>query len=311
MSNFDNLAIFKLCSICEKDKTHPAWCHECGTMYFKKNFVNWTSGNQKIDEIIKETQMNSKFATDFVEWIPYKQFEKIEKISYGGFGTIYSAIWKQGPLRMIRKEFKRTKRIQVALKGGISPENLKELRMHIKCCTTSNIYASFSHKYKIGRSPILRCYGLTKRPISEDNDEYMLVIQFAKDGDLLKYLSKNFKLMKWFEDKLPLLAHIAYGIKIIHKEGLTHRDLHCGNILINNNISYISDFGLSQPYDHENSITHKLFGASDNILMSQSIQDAEHLIMQNTFNSLYSKIDLSLISTTNTDQINLEIDDDL
>ncbi|RIB06258.1 kinase-like domain-containing protein, partial [Gigaspora rosea] len=62
------------------------------------------------------------------------------------------------------------------------------------------------------------------------------------------------------EDKLPILAHIAYGLKIIHKEGLIHRDLHHGNILIHNNISYISDFGLSLPYNREESTTHKLFG---------------------------------------------------
>ncbi|CAG8604607.1 7620_t:CDS:2, partial [Racocetra persica] len=82
--------------------------------------------NQKIDEIIKETQMNSKTAIDFVEWIPYEQFEKIEKICQGGFRTIYSAFWIQGPLSMLANEFKQTGKIQVALKSGISPEHLEE-----------------------------------------------------------------------------------------------------------------------------------------------------------------------------------------
>lgn len=158
------------------------------------------------------------------------------------------------------KILRRTKNIQVALKGGISTEYLKELLMHIKCCTTSNLYANSLTGHKIGRSPILRCYGLTKRPISENNAEYMLVIQFAKGGDLKTYLSANFKQMKWLEDKQPILTHIAYGLKIIHKEGLIHRDLHHGNILINNNISYIADFGLSHPYNQEESTTHQLFG---------------------------------------------------
>ncbi|CAG8707366.1 45925_t:CDS:2, partial [Gigaspora margarita] len=288
------------CPICKKSKTHIAWCQECGTKYFKDNFDNWTSGNQQIDEIIKETQMNSKFAIDFVEWIPYEQLEQIEIINHGGFGTIYSAVWKQGPLcmnlnkfRRTKKILRRTKKIQVALKGGISTEYLKELCMHIKCCTTSNLY---ENSLIDGRSPILRCYGLTKRPISEDNGEYMLVIQFAKGGDLKTYLSTNFKQMKWFEDKLPILAHIAYGLKIIHKEGLIHRDLHYGNILINNNISYISDFGLSHPYNQ--------FKASDKILLTQNTkvvelptiqntQDVEPPMMQNTFDTSYSLIDTS------------------
>ncbi|RIB13414.1 hypothetical protein C2G38_2098322 [Gigaspora rosea] len=88
------------CLICQKNKTHIAWCQECATKYFKDNFDNWTSGNQKIDKIIKKTQMNSKFAIDFIEWIPYEQFEQIKEINRGGFGTIYSAVWKQGPLCM-------------------------------------------------------------------------------------------------------------------------------------------------------------------------------------------------------------------
>ena len=32
------------------------------------------------------------------EWIPYSQFNKIREMSKGDFATIYSAIWKDGPL---------------------------------------------------------------------------------------------------------------------------------------------------------------------------------------------------------------------
>ncbi|RIB19471.1 hypothetical protein C2G38_2181712 [Gigaspora rosea] len=96
--------------------------------------------------------------------------------------------------------------------------------MHIKCCTTSNLYANPLTGRKIRRSPILRCYGLTKHPISENNDEYMLIIQFAKDGDLLTFIYK-LQSIKWLKGKLPILAHIAYGLKIIHKEDSTKHKL--------------------------------------------------------------------------------------
>ena len=33
------------------------------------------------------------------EWIPYNKFSDIKEISRGGFATVYSAIWKDGPLR--------------------------------------------------------------------------------------------------------------------------------------------------------------------------------------------------------------------
>ncbi|KAF0506318.1 serine/threonine protein kinase [Gigaspora margarita] len=229
--------LYPTCPICKKNRTHIAWCQECGTKYFKENFDNWTSGNQKIDEIIKETQLNSKFAIDFVEWIPYEQFEQIEEINRGGFGTIYSAVWKQ----------------------------VHFLLMHIKCCTTSNLYANSLTGHKIGRSPILRCYGLTKRPISENNAEYMLVIQFAKGGDLKTYLSANFKQMKWLEDKQPILTHIAYGLKIIHKEEFKASD----KILLSQNTQVVE------------------------LPTIQNTQYVEPPMMQNTFDTSHSLIDTS------------------
>ena len=33
------------------------------------------------------------------EWIPYNQFSDIKEIGRGGFATVYSAIWKDGPLK--------------------------------------------------------------------------------------------------------------------------------------------------------------------------------------------------------------------
>ena len=32
------------------------------------------------------------------EWIPYNQLNNIKEIGKGGFATVYSAIWKDGPL---------------------------------------------------------------------------------------------------------------------------------------------------------------------------------------------------------------------
>ncbi|CAG8457817.1 22587_t:CDS:2 [Dentiscutata erythropus] len=162
--------------ILAREKTYPAWCQECGARYFKENFHNWTSGDENIDKLIREIQLNSKLPVDFVEWIPYENIEEQAKIiGNSGFGTIYEAFWKEGPITGISANesmFKRTKGIQTG--------------------------------YKTGRSPIIRCYGLTKRPvrscIAEDFYEYMLVLQCAKFGNLKNYISKNFNNMKWLEE---------------------------------------------------------------------------------------------------------------
>ena len=44
-------------------------------------------------------QLKIKKRSDIVfEWIPYNKFDNIEEISKGDFATVYSAIWKDGPL---------------------------------------------------------------------------------------------------------------------------------------------------------------------------------------------------------------------
>jgi serine/threonine protein kinase len=55
---------------------------------------NWTSGNEKIDDFIQETQFEANNPVIVYVWIPYNQFNKIKKIGKGGFSTIYLAIWK-------------------------------------------------------------------------------------------------------------------------------------------------------------------------------------------------------------------------
>ncbi|CAG8588994.1 1025_t:CDS:2, partial [Gigaspora rosea] len=68
-------------------------------------------------------------------WIPYENIEIEEQgkmIGDGGFGTIYKALWKEGPISGIsanETKFKRTKGIQVVLKSlkrGDIQEYLKE-----------------------------------------------------------------------------------------------------------------------------------------------------------------------------------------
>ena len=52
-----------------------------------------------------------------------------------------------------------------------------------------------------------RCYGITKDP--EKND-HLLVFECAKNGDLHKNLSKNFKHLTW-ESKINSLLRISEG----------------------------------------------------------------------------------------------------
>ncbi|CAB5308936.1 unnamed protein product [Rhizophagus irregularis] len=66
---------------------------------FVLNNYFWKSGNKKIDNFIQEMQLKIKDYNDVVfEWISYNQFDEIKEISENDSITIYSAIWKDGPL---------------------------------------------------------------------------------------------------------------------------------------------------------------------------------------------------------------------
>src|ERR1051325_5083688 len=69
------------CEMCGEQYTEHKRCNQC---------KNWTSGNEKIDDIIKEIQgiRLKKFKSDGIdiwnttlpEWIPYNQFNEIREI---------------------------------------------------------------------------------------------------------------------------------------------------------------------------------------------------------------------------------------
>jgi hypothetical protein len=76
------------------------WCSKLHLRsYLKDNFSSWSSENEEIDDFIQEMQLktNKKDGVVF-EWVPYDQFKEFKEIGKGGFATVYSAIWKDGPL---------------------------------------------------------------------------------------------------------------------------------------------------------------------------------------------------------------------
>jgi serine/threonine protein kinase len=104
------------------------WCKLCQINYLKNNFTNWTSENKKIDDFIQKMQLKiDRYSDIVVEWIPYNQFDYIEEIGKGGFATVYSAIWKDGPLKYNYNEkiYKRTTNYkEVALKSLNNSQNI-------------------------------------------------------------------------------------------------------------------------------------------------------------------------------------------
>ena len=82
-------------------------------------------------------------------------------------------------------------------------------------------------------------------------------MDYAKDGDLRKYMNSNYEALTW-NDKLKHLFNIISGLKKIHSEEFVHRDFHPGNILMFH-LPIIADFGLTKPADIKKT-NHEIFG---------------------------------------------------
>jgi hypothetical protein len=92
---------------CKECERYIWWCKTCQINKLKQNFPNWTSGTEKIDNFIQETQLEINTEYDIiVEWIPYDQFNNIKNMGKDSFFAVYSAIWKNDSLKYSFKERK-------------------------------------------------------------------------------------------------------------------------------------------------------------------------------------------------------------
>ena len=96
-----------------------SWCNPCNAKRFKDNFKNWTSGNENIDKLIQDNQINTKISK-VLEWIPYERFQDITYLDKGGFGIVYKATWIDSHIKLynpVIKEWDRFGKEQVVLKN--------------------------------------------------------------------------------------------------------------------------------------------------------------------------------------------------
>ncbi|GBB94811.1 hypothetical protein RclHR1_24190001 [Rhizophagus clarus] len=237
---------YGLCQQCNLINTGYSYCRSCKSKYFQQNFKNWTSGNHKVDEFIQKVQLEAENCEKIIEWIEYDKFEDIEYLAKGGFGTTYKAIWKDGYINSINRNgyFGRWSGAGVALKclhnsQDITTEFLKEVESNILACDPTSDF-------------VVRCFGITKDP---NTNNFMMVMEL-KERSLRQHLDINFDSLSWYR-KLVLLYDVSQGLNDIHNSGLIHRDFHCGNLLSDSGLAYVTDLGLCQPANDKSSQNDK------------------------------------------------------
>ncbi|RHZ43540.1 hypothetical protein Glove_1033g9 [Diversispora epigaea] len=236
------MSFCEICPECNqefKTSNYYGWCKLCNSRHFQNDFNNWTSGNDKMDKFIQDAQLNADHYLGVIEWIPYDRFKDVKQIGKGGFGTIHYARWIDGFIRkwdIENQQWKRYDNREVALKKFDNFVNfndvLNEMEIHFKIWTRFNNITA------------IRFYGITQDP---ETHSYMMVLDYAKGGNLRKYLKINFNNINWYQ-KLGNLRELSERLMNIHELDIVHQDFHPGNILSSNFKNYmrISDFGVSK-----------------------------------------------------------------
>ncbi|UZO15008.1 uncharacterized protein OCT59_006447 [Rhizophagus irregularis] len=186
---------------------------------------NFQSGIFDIDRFLDETKSksnNNNSSTTIsdnnnnnnkssLKWIPYNEFSNIKEIGKGGFGVVYEAIWHDAPEQKIdliwNKKRVALKVLRYSTNDDQSTDFLNELKLHYRCMDSGRV---------------LPCYGISQEP---QTNNYILVMQYASEGNLRNYLSTSFARFDWWK-KVNMLRDIVIGLQSIHNEGLVHHDFH-------------------------------------------------------------------------------------
>lgn len=73
-----------------------------------------------------------------------------------------------------------------------------------------------------------------------------MVMKYCSNGNLCTFLELHHENLTWLE-RYRLCIEVAKGLEFLHKSGFHHRDLHSGNILLDDKrTAMLCDFGLSR-----------------------------------------------------------------
>ncbi|WNE41206.1 MAG: Serine/threonine-protein kinase PknD [Mycoplasmataceae bacterium] len=192
------------------------------------SIISSTPSSEKINNCIIKQNLKGEF-----EWIDFANFFNIKSIAEGGHGNVFSSTYVK---------YWKTK---VALKS-LKKNTQKYEDKVIKEITNHHLFDD---------KKIIKCLGLSQNPHTQ---EYVMVMEYVREGDLRNYLKSDIKLK--LGDKLKKIVEIASGLVEIHEKGLVHKDFHSGNILKKANECFITDLGQCEWKAEQQENNDKFFG---------------------------------------------------
>ncbi|KAF9922101.1 hypothetical protein FBU30_007814 [Linnemannia zychae] len=186
--------------------------------------IDHRSPELETPEVLKRerTRILERTVVNSYRQINFADISNIQRLKRGGYGEIHTAEWS---------------RLSVVLKRSL-PDNAKGAE-------------EFEHELEILKRVhdydfIVPFYGVTVDPV--DNVR-CIVMKHCTLGNLVTFLERNHDSLTWSE-RFRISIEITKGLEFLHKSGFHHRDLHSGNILLDDKrTAMICDFGLSRESD--------------------------------------------------------------
>ncbi|KAF9936001.1 Leucine-rich repeat serine/threonine-protein kinase 2 [Modicella reniformis] len=179
-----------------------------------------TDENNTTDAASSNVQIKKEKNYFLANEIPASEIKNLStRPNVGGMGRIYLAEWKGQ---------------KVAIKEASTHVISKEASLEIP---SPRLKARMK-----GYEGVVQFCGVT---LLNDFEEVCIVTKYAEKGSLTWHLKVEYQNLTW-DDKLRLATQMSTSIAHIHQEGIYHRDLHGGNILIDaQGTAMLTDFGAS------------------------------------------------------------------
>lgn len=150
-----------------------------------------------------------------------QDFKFIRAIGHGCASTVFEVIHIPSTMRCVLK---------ICMKERMYPEAQRCIRREI------NIHSSLTHPY------ILTFYASF-----EDSTAFYFLLEYAHNGDLLRYIRRQYNgMMPEIDFKRKILVPLMHTVAYLHSHHIIHRDIKPENILVDRmgNIR-LCDFGFS------------------------------------------------------------------